>query len=81
MSIPDEAVEAAAKAQFENRLNEHWCFADDFQKDRWREDSREAFEAAATFLQAEAWDEGAAARRDIHGDITEDNPYREGNTK
>jgi len=65
--IPDEAVEAAAKA---------WLAAGLFD-----DQMRAALEAAVPYLtqaaKAEAWDEGyEAADSDARFSLTPDNPYR-----
>lgn len=50
MSIPDKAVEAAAVAQYNCDWGRGWEFADEVVKDRYREHSRVALEAAEPYL-------------------------------
>jgi hypothetical protein len=67
MRVPDKAIEAAAKA----------VFYDD--RTRTREEMfRIALEAAAPFIAAQAWDEGADAefQRSVMKRQTDGNPYR-----
>lgn len=59
MNIPDEAVEAAAKALYQNTLTS-WDGAHARTKELCRRDARAALEAAAPHLLAEAWREGCA---------------------
>lgn len=62
MNISDEAVEAAARAYFENedwRLS--WDFVKEPNRSAIRADQRAALEAAAPLLKEQAWNEGCAA--------------------
>lgn len=62
--IPNEAVEAAAKAlawrthnHFET-AEDCWSQRTDSARRQWMEDAQAAVEAAAPFIAAQAWDEG-----------------------
>ena len=57
-AIPDEAVEAAAKAIFGDPTGETWALQLPEVQERSREDARLALEAAAPLLTAAAWDDG-----------------------
>lgn len=56
--IPDEAVEAAAKAIFGDPTGETWALQMPETQARFREDARLAIEAAAPLLTGPAWDDG-----------------------
>lgn len=73
MSAMEAAVEAAARAMRTTwvRRSDHFG-VEDF--DPYSLAARAALEAAAPYLQAEAWDEGNEAARDVSGAIA--NPYR-----
>jgi hypothetical protein len=55
--IPDEAVEAAAKALDPHTMGSAGQVAEKF-KEATRAEARRALESAAPYLMAEAWDEG-----------------------
>lgn len=66
VTIPDEAVEAAARAMVGASKNwslEEWDapFIPERYKDRYRTQARAALEAAAPHLMGQAWDEGEGA--------------------
>lgn len=69
MTVPDEAVEAAARAFYSD------AYEDIFQADKEfpQAQMREAIAAAAPFIAAQAWDEGWDA---AYGETGERNPYR-----
>ena len=85
--IPEAAVEAAAKAHFENGWGDsvHWEDAEAEARSEALGDMRAALEAAAPHMiqaaKAEAWDEGERAgyiNRGSDEDLTADhveNPY------
>lgn len=74
--ISDEAVEAAAKALFEESVTP-WRMAAKEERVIFRRRARAALEAAAPHLMAESWDqgydEGLSAGRGSRSDA---NPYR-----
>jgi hypothetical protein len=84
MTVPDEAVEAAAQRvwwEFEGRP---WLHATDEMKDPYLYQVRLALTAAAPFIAAQAWDEGFKQGGPMH-DVNYDdpdahtrNPYRSG---
>lgn len=82
--IPDEAVEAAAKAEAEEWIIDGTPWEDDFEDHKAvvRERMRIALTAAAPSLMALAWDEGyAGGKTDAYHeergrDVETENPYR-----
>ena len=61
--IPDEAVEAAARAIFESRSRMEWNEMNELfrgAKESTRKEARAALEAAAPHLMAAAWERGQA---------------------
>jgi len=58
MSVPDEAVEAAAKAASKDDAEPNWYLETERFRNTWRIRMRAALEAAAPILMSEAWDEG-----------------------
>ena len=88
MTVPDEAVEAAAKALAIVAWGE-WEYVPTELRGRMKRDARLALEAAAPFIAAQAWDEGSLAgwsdrtrsfmRRQTHAEYVANettNPYR-----
>jgi len=72
--IPDAAVEAAARAVFEQQYEpEEWKLVVWQTRQRHLDDARLALDAAAPHLMAQAWDEGKDVRR---CDGVPPNPYR-----
>jgi len=55
--IPDEAVEAAARAVYEDTFGKPWADESEDYRNELRETQRAALEAAAPHLMAVAWDE------------------------
>ena len=81
--VPEEAVEAAARAQYEARYGDgRWPFCPF--PDIWRDSARKGLEAAAPFIAAKAWDEGYNAGKRVmvelmsptHSATEKPNPYR-----
>jgi hypothetical protein len=75
--IPEEAVEAAAKAIFAQQYDpDEWTSAVTGTRDRCKRDARVALEAAAPRLMSAAWEEGRQAEEDA-GTLTRStpNPY------
>lgn len=57
--IPAQAVEAAAKAIFEEVFAPNiWVEEDEIYKNQFRDSMRRALDAAAPHMQAQAWEEG-----------------------
>lgn len=83
MMIPDEAVDAAARALDPQTMGSGGPLAEKL-KGQARAEARRALEAAAPFLMARAWDEGdhagyLTAMSESHGLSSEPpirNPYR-----
>jgi len=78
MTVPDEAVEAAAKALAIVAWGE-WEYVPTALRGRMRRDARITLEAAAPFIAAQAWDEGWNAFARYDSDQRQsypDNPYR-----
>jgi hypothetical protein len=78
--ISDEAVEAAARAQFEKwHPEKKWDDRPDIQR-IFRRDALVSLEAAAPYIAAQVWDEAAASIIDEHGNPIQptniNNPYR-----
>lgn len=82
MNIPDEAVEAAAKASYHHNDNEGWDTEAKWFKHDFLEDARAQLEAAAPILMAQAWAEGFKQGGPMHDvnyddpDAHKRNPYR-----
>jgi len=84
--IPDSAVEAAARAFWEDGTNHSWADEDSGVRGECLASMRTALEAAAPHLMAEAWESGWANARgnylalyqgqDIPEWVTLRNPYR-----
>ena len=60
MDISDEAVEAAARALDPDTMGSAGPLAEKF-KEQARAEARAALEAAAPYMAAQVWDEGAVA--------------------
>lgn len=74
--IPDEAVEAAARAAAKDDAEPNWYLDTERFRDAWRIRMRAALEAAAPHLLAAAWDEGFG-RGTLSQFEESTNPYRE----
>lgn len=74
MNITDEAVEAAAAANFGSKRG--WADAGDAYKAAARAQARRMLEAAAPYMLARAWNEGYDYHRGITPDGLTGNPYR-----
>lgn len=61
MTVPDEAVEAAAKAIHEAGGFYKWEDPEGWRERAASEEARAALTAAAPFIAAQAWDEGRLA--------------------
>lgn len=59
--IPDEAVEAAVKANLERSEGYLWGNTTEDSRAKWREYVRPMLEAAAPYMLAEAWEDGGRA--------------------
>jgi len=77
MSVPDEAVEAAARVQYEAELGINWSGQPSPLKRGYLDDARRMLEAAAPLIAAQAWDEGWKAGAEWM-EPTGPNPYRSG---
>jgi hypothetical protein len=71
--IPDEAVEAAAKAVWWESEGRPWGHANDEMRAPYLREAKTALEAAAPHLMRAAWDEGWEAHGDWGGPTP--NPY------
>lgn len=89
MTVSDEAVEAAAKAEFEFEFGKtlaDWADMCDDTRARYRRRSAAALTAAAPFIAAQAWDEGFEKGSDwgewagapVREQPSDTNPYRRG---
>jgi len=56
--IPDEAVEAAAKAAAKDDAEPNWYLETERFRNAWRTRMRAALEAAAPYLRSAAWEQG-----------------------
>lgn len=75
--IPVEAVEAAAKAVYEDTFGKSWEDESEDYRNELRETQRLALEAAAPYMLAEAWDEGGRAATGTYDTgYPSRNPYR-----
>lgn len=72
MTVPDEAVEAAAR-EAATDMGIQWDDLSESVKNLTRERLRKAFEAAAPFIAAQAWDAGWNAGLRFE---SPKNPYR-----
>ena len=80
--IPDEAVEAAARAAAKDEDASNWDNEPQYYRNGWLNRMQVALEAAAPHLMAAAWDEGGRAaieRENTYGREEKakfSNPYR-----
>lgn len=78
--ISGEAVEAAARVNYEARAGTKWAMLNNYAQAREQSWMRIALEAAAPHMldeaKADAWDEGVNAVRDYNGYLAQRNPYR-----
>jgi hypothetical protein len=83
MTVPDEAVEAAARGLATHKWPTAigvWESFGQGMKDDFRDQARAALAAAAPFIAAQAWDEGADSefQRSVMKRQATPNPYRSG---
>ncbi|MDQ0100466.1 hypothetical protein J2T10_000085 [Paenarthrobacter nicotinovorans] len=78
MNLPDEAVEAAAKAAAKDEDASNWHDESEHYRNGWRNRMQVGMTAAAPFIAAQAWDEGADSQfqRSVMKRQTDGNPYR-----
>jgi hypothetical protein len=80
MTIPDAAVEKAARVLYEREhgTDVRWGAIPQPMRRRYRNDARAALEVAAIYMLAAAWNEGATAQAECYGmdKDTGPNPYK-----